>query len=602
MKFQKQYIFIFLIFFISIVICSIFWTSIRLDINRYDIVGQYSLNNYNPSNDIIRYVLFISIPFLAFLVSKLFFFKINIQDFLKSFKIDDQKFHVEKKIYYLFFILLGYIIFEFFSLNFPLHKIDIYHEGQRLSSAYKSLIDNSLWSGSYVTVGIIYETIATKFIWQLFNTETIGLMRFLDIIFIFFTKILLVQFLFEVTKYTKLDLKFKLFFFFIVSLLSLNLINYNLYSTDHIHFREIPILITLIVVIKSFNKSSVISNLVLGFLSLFVFLWSIDRGIVFSLFLILFCTFLIFNKRYKDIIYLFISISIFWLIFYLFQVDEFNAFLSNTFSVVTELSYVHGIIHPAPFSDEENSSRATKNLIAILLSIVFSINFLLSKDTSDTKKFKFILLFLSTICFLSYIYALGRTDGPHLKQAFGFPSIFLIIIITYFLLKNISNWKISIFNNSKILNQIPLIIVILIILFKSDYVNMLSYKERFLTYINLGDEKFLTEEDKYFINDANNHFKNENCLQLFTNDAALLYLLRKPSCSKFYFFWSIGSKKNQKKLINNSTNIKYIITNGTTDNWSLPLDIKYPILYNFINNNFIAKTKIGNRTILYRKN
>ena len=113
-------------------------------------------------NDIIRYVLFILIPFLVFLVSKLFFFKINIKTFLKRFKIDNQKIHVEKKIYYLFFILLGYIVFEFFSLNFPLHKIDIYHEGQRLSSAYKSLLDDSLWSGSYVTVGIIYETIGTS--------------------------------------------------------------------------------------------------------------------------------------------------------------------------------------------------------------------------------------------------------------------------------------------------------------------------------------------------------------------------------------------------------------------------------------------------------
>ena len=50
----------------------------------------------------------------------------------------------------------------------------------------KVLLDNSLWTGSFVTVGIIYETIGTKFIWGLFNKETIGLMRILDIFLHFF--------------------------------------------------------------------------------------------------------------------------------------------------------------------------------------------------------------------------------------------------------------------------------------------------------------------------------------------------------------------------------------------------------------------------------
>ena len=78
---------------------------------------------------------------------------------------------------------------------------------------HKSLLDNSLWTGSFVTVEI-YETIGTKFIWGLFNKETIGLMRILDIFYVF-TKVLLVYLFFEISKYTKFDLKIQAAFFLI---------------------------------------------------------------------------------------------------------------------------------------------------------------------------------------------------------------------------------------------------------------------------------------------------------------------------------------------------------------------------------------------------
>ena len=119
--------------------------------------------------------------------------------------------------------------------------------------------------------------------------------------------------------------------------------------------------------------------------------------------------------------------------------------------------------------------------------------------------------------------------------------------------------------------------------------------------MDLSDDKFLSQEDNLFIKNASSILKNEECIQLFTNDAALLYLLKKPSCTKFYFFWSIGSEKNQKILINNSKNIKYAVSNGNTDQWSQPIEIKNPILYNYIDKNFQIINKIGNRNILLKK-
>ncbi len=601
MKFQKKYILLFLIFFFSIIFSSFIWSKINFATQRTDIIGEYSLNNYNSLNDILRYLIFISIPTLTFFISKILIFNISLKNFFNSFKIIYEKNINEKPIIYFLFFLLGYITTEFLSLSFPLHEFDIYHEGQRLSSAYRSLSDGTLWTGSYVTVGIIYETLGSKFIWQIFNKETIGLMRFLDLVYIFITKLLLILLFFEITKTTKLNVKQKLFFFLITTMTSFYLINYNLHSADNLHFREIPILLSLIIIFKSFNKSSLFLNFSLGFLSLFVFLWSIDRGLVYLILLIFFLFFLLYNKRSNDVYKILIFVFLFWISFYLFNPDEFFAFKANTISVFQELTYVHGIIHPIPFTDTDNSSRATKNIIVILFAIIFSIDFLISKKKFHGNYFRLILFFLSIISFFSYIYALGRSDGPHLKQAFGFPGIFVITVFTYFLIYKISNLK-NYFTNSKIIEKIPFIIILCLIVFNPNYTKILNFKERFINYSELGDDKFLNETDKLFVDKASKIFKNEKCIQLFTNDAALLYLLKKRSCTKHYYYWSIGSKKNQLDLISSSNDARYIIVNGSTDYWSLPLEIKYPILQKYINKNFNIINKIGNRSILFKKN
>ncbi len=601
MKFQKKYILLFLIFFFSIIFSSFIWSKINFATQRNDIIGEYSLNNYNSLNDILRYLIFISIPTLTFFISKILIFNISLKNFFNSFKIIYEKNINEKPIIYFLFFLLGYITTEFLSLSFPLHEFDIYHEGQRLSSAYRSLSDGTLWTGSYVTVGIIYETLGSKFIWQIFNKETIGLMRFLDLVYIFITKLLLILLFFEITKTTKLNVKQKLFFFLITTMTSFYLINYNLHSADNLHFREIPILLSLIIIFKSFNKSSLFLNFSLGFLSLFVFLWSIDRGLVYLILLIFFLFFLLYNKRSNDVYKILIFVFLFWICFYFFNPDEFYAFKANTISVFQELTYVHGIIHPIPFTDTDNSSRATKNIIVILFAIIFSIDFLISKKKFHGSYFRLILFFLSLISFFSYIYALGRSDGPHLKQAFGFPGIFVITVFTYFVIYKISNLK-NYFTNSKIIEKIPFIIILCLIVFNPNYTKILNFKERFINYSELGDDKFLNETDKLFVDKASKIFKNERCIQLFTNDAALLYLLKKRSCTKHYYYWSIGSKKNQLDLISSSNDTRYIIVNGSTDYWSLPLEIKYPILQKYINKNFNIINKIGNRSILFKKN
>jgi hypothetical protein len=64
---------------------------------------------------------------------------------------------------------------------------------------------------------------------------------------------------------------------------------------------------------------------------------------------------------------------------------------------------------------------------------------------------------------------------------------------------------------------------------------------------------------------------------VYSNDVAILYLLKKKSCSKFYFTWSIGSIENQKTLISELEDNTYIIAGGPSFNWDMSLNKKLPL-------------------------
>jgi hypothetical protein len=79
--------------------------------------------------------------------------------------------------------------------------------------------------------------------------------------------------------------------------------------------------------------------------------------------------------------------------------------------------------------------------------------------------------------------------------------------------------------------------------------NIYNYKGRFVNYIYLEDKNFLDKETINFIENSKKYIDNYKCIQNFTNDVALNYLLKKENCSKFYMVFSLGSKKTQNELI-----------------------------------------------------
>ena len=613
----KKNMYFFLFMALSLCLGTFFWKIINLPFLNNDIIGYYSINKINSLNDVLGYLVFIIIPILFYFIWQLIFEKNKLIYFFSNIKFKNENISLDKKIYIPFLLFIVFIILEFLSVQFSINEIDLFHEGERLSAAFKSKLDGSLWSGSYISKGIIYEVLGPKYIWKLFNQESIGLLRFLDIFCVFLTKFILIFLSFELSKNTNLNPFFKSIFFVFLTIIFLACTNYTSsynngdgVSANLIKFREIPVLLTLLLFIKSLKNIDQIHTpyIFIGFLTVFTFFWSIDRAIVLNLLVLSIIIFLIINKNYKNIIILVLSSIFFWLFSYFLLKEEFAFFISNTIGILTEMPKINGLMHPIPFSDGANASRSTKTILSILLSLLISFSFFFNKKSIMPYRLKISLSTISLVSFLSYIYALGRTDYTHLKQVFGFPVIFLSFYLLFNLFYFIQHkFAFDKYDSKKILIILTPLILLFFLNFNIDYKNIISFKSRFIEYVELKDKSFLSIEDNNFVRQTSSLIKEEKCIQLYTNDSALLYLLKKPNCTKYFYVAIIGSKKNQINLINKLNTTNFIIGNGTIDKnmilnkWAISLDIKYPLLTNYINQNFKNELIIGNRKILFKE-
>ncbi len=563
MKNQKKFIIEIFIISLSILFSSFIWRYILIPYTETDIIGIYSNNNYNENNDLIRYLFFIGFPLLIFILLRFTEEKKIFLIFLNNLRKVTIKKYNNGLLDFLLLIFISFIFFEFFSIELKPNKIDVYHDGQLISSAFKNYQDKSLWSGSYVITGIFNEMLATKISWNFFNTLSIGSAKFSFIFLILINKILLTIFAFQISKNINLNNIFKCINFLFLFLIFHNLIDYNLGKGDLYNYRELPILLLLLSLpyLISQKKSSYIIIFLFGFISLPTLFWSLDRGIIFNLLIFIIIFYFALIKHFYKVLTLLISILVSWIFFSYLLGDEFSYFLSNSTSILREINNIHGIIHPTPFSSEQHSTRATKGLLAIIISIIIALSLFLQSNKKYNYYTKFLLLFISICCFFGYLNAIGRSDGGHIKSSFAYPLIFFTIYIFYNFFYFLEK-KFILLRLNKLNLKVPLILLIIIIAYFGLEIkpnNIYSFKTTLKKYVNSKDKEFISNDYEKFIEELRPIIKDEKCIQLFTNNAILPYLLRKKSCTKYYFVWAVGSRKIQEDFINELVNTRYII-------------------------------------------
>ncbi|WP_435149488.1 hypothetical protein [Candidatus Pelagibacter bacterium nBUS_32] len=576
---------------------TLVWPYVKLP---YDtsiaIQGQdYPLNLYNPLNDSLRFVLFIFLPLSGYFFYRFFYGKItiNLSNDNKINKIDNNN----KDLFFYTQILIIIVLFQFLSLDFKIFisNIDMFHEGLWLTASSNAIYTDELWQSSYVGRGL-FGNFYNYFLWKFININSIGFSRFIPLVLTLCNKILFIliaKSLIEKCLLTKVE---KNLFLIILSFLLINLFAYDV--TAGSYFRLFLILIFSLFILNFFDASNnkSLSFIGIGLLSSISMFWFIDVGFFINFLIIIFSIFLIYKKFFRYLIYLWAYIILGWLFCYtLLPEKEFLEFISNTLSMISTIEYIGGLIYPTPFLSKD--VRSTKALLMILLTGVFVVNFLFKdkKFASTNTKLSLVSLFIiSCVCFKI---ALGRSDTVHIKAGLILIHVpFYYFIINYFI---IFLKKINILNK-----HLPIILLtfFLILNFNINKNIRIANIPNFFSSVKLliykDDLAFLEKDYQELISYYKELVRQEECVQIFTNENAIPYFLRKPTCSKFYTIYTSSPENLQKKMINDISFKKpnYILYESLIDGYSSP-KLNLNLVNDYILDNYSLFRKISKWTI-----
>ena len=597
---MKKNILIFLICVLSVAIGTLLWEYINdfYNLDKKILGDSYLENLHNPLNDTLRFLVFLIIPFFSLIA----YFQFKEKVFYKNckkliyYRIQNKK-DKNKKLEYVFYLLLLIIILEFFYLDFLKldFKVDIFHEGLWLSASQNSKFQNEFWLSSYIGRGF-FGNFHPFFLWKFLDIESIGSTRLLHVLFILFNKILLLLISKNISLIIDLKEEFKPIYFLLLSLILLSFTGYG----DPVFFVRSFLLLLFIYILLNFfseNKNKFIYSLVIGFFSSASMFWYIDIGIFINFLIFILLIFLILRLEFKNIFLIITSIFLGWVLIYnFFPTEEISAFWKNNFLIISTLEYVHGLIYPTPFLSKD--ARSTRALLIFLftgLMIILSVRDLNIKNSNYLISIFF--LYLTSIIFFRY--GLSRSDSSHIRIAQGFVYIPFFSMIFYLILKNkiISNF----FDSFKKINfflTFALILLLTISFFEKRYenksiFNVFKFKNSINKLIEIEDENYLSNDYKSFVKYYKALIKDEECVMIFTNEVALSYFLKKPTCSKYYLRYTATPEIIQKELMEDlkEKTPNFIIYKSEIDIYQDTNKQRLYLVDNYIKRNYIAFEK-----------
>jgi hypothetical protein len=614
----KTNLLIFFIVIFSILLSTYLWPKIILPYsNPENVIGILSYAKYSPHNDVLRYLLFVGIPIFTFFCCLLFFKKnylIKLKD-LKNIENNNLSFHfgIKKMIYFFYSFFVIYILIEFISNDLPLGKLDYLHDGDYLTAAKNYSITNKIWISSFSPHGasmIFYPNI----MWKLFGLESIGAYRLFTSFLMILVKILSIHFVYQLTKIVSLNDTCKSIFFVIFGFVILSMSNFGIltYSYDLISFRDLYLILFLIISFNIIiqNKKNYLNIFLISLIPSLTLLLHTDIGIYLNFSLLFFIIYFYVNDENKINFIILFNIVLFWLAcFFFFGLEELTIFIKNIISISSSIGFTHGLIYPDPFFDIgefKHASRATKGLLLQIIAgliITYKI-FIKNKNVENRKKIFFFLFFI--LSFIFFHTALGRSDSYHIKMSCDLP----ILIITFFTLEYLLSYTQNLFKiniRKNVLNLIILLTIFTIITssisFKFNYLNFKNFKEKYITYINHNDEFFMNSGTKALIDYLKVESKNDKCVQNFTYELAIPYLLDKPSCTPYYSSFLAGSTSLQNDYIDilkraNPDFVVYKSDKFIID--GIEIQERLASVNNYINLNYNLHNKI-NHFLIYKK-
>ena len=549
------------------VLCCYLWEYIKLPFhNPEEIISYLSNNNINPLNDTVRFIFLFSLTVGTYFFVRLFqekkfvkisfFFQNKYYQKLSSFDFNEIKLII--------FFLFLYIFVDFFSFDPNYFFYDPLHDGDNLTPSLNFDLTKKIWSSSFAIHGAsnsLYGFLG----WKLFDTQSIGALRYFYILLLLLVKILTIFLSYQIIKIINLNNNQKKYLFFFLSIILINFVDYQVpINYSIISFRDLYLIVYLIFLIQLFSDSIIKKKflVILSFISNLALIFHYDTGTYLQIINLVLILYFIFSNDFKSITYLIISYIVFWsFLLVLLGPEEIRLFIEHYFIIIGNIDFIHGSPFPTPIIDlgsNEHAARATRAIVLLIFS-----SCLIIENVFFSEKFKFqlnqkiLLLLFLFISILTFKNALGRSDSYHIRMSTELP---IIIVFIFFMMLFYTKDYFKFLGN--ISQRLILIFFISLLIFQEfDAKKFFEYKRNFNLFVYSNDSKYLDKEALTFINNASLIFKDQNCIFNFTMDLGLPYLLKKKTCSRYLQTYTMSGVKNEKKYISELKRVghKFII-------------------------------------------
>ena len=230
--------------------------------------------------------------------------------------------------------------------------------------------------------------------------------------------------------------------------------------------------------------------------------------------------------------------------------------------------FIHGLKYPEPFfsmGDNPNGARATRALLLQITAGLFILNYLISNKNKILSSKKMLFVFLFLLSLLIYKNALGRSDSAHIRGSHDLPILInCFFILNYLLIFFEKKFLSKRFLSYKTFFALSVFFLLFYYGYHHDHYkidNVKNHKKNFIHLINLEDKIFLNQKTIKLIKYYKKISENDNCVENITWDDAIPYLLKKPSCTKYYASWLASPILIQKDYIKEIEKIqpKYIL-------------------------------------------
>jgi len=601
-------VFLFALILISILLTLIFWEKIKLPYDESNTIHGVAYDTKtNPNTNTLRFIFFSLLPILIFFFGYISLFKtlsLNINQ--KNFFL---KKNYKKKSYFnlgnITFFLIGCVVIEFLFLNFNnlLGTLDIYHEATNLVPLINHLYNNTFWLSNFYEYGLWGNNIGTLS-YKISGIQSIGLIRLFDQTHILLNKIVLILICNKISSLLDFQKLTKIIFFSFLTLIAINLTEY--FIVPSINNRALIFLIFFFILLNNFEKNFFfLKNFLIGFFSLISFLSWIDIGFYINAILIFYLILCFFLKETKKIIIIFFGILSSWLFFiFFFGKNEFIEFLSQIYIIARTFEHIAFLEFPKPLTDHPHSFRGLKSLIIIIINGIFCVFFCLNKKIKLNFQIKIclILFFISSIIFFKS--ALLRSDSYHIKYGSGLS--FLLFFLNLFLFFFLKTKFVNFLKKKNILKIYYIIFYsICFLLFIPNLSKNLYYNNSLLFNFNqliLKNENFfLKKDDIYFVDYFRNLSKNDSCVQVFIDYTSLPYLLKKPSCTKFFRPEYILKDFNENKFLEEFKikSPEFILYSSTIP--FMTRKDNMPEIQKYIKNNYNFYNFFDEKWVIYKK-